>query len=158
MFVQLTTRPRLLVAVVGCAVLGVLVGHPTLARSLGVDVWNALVYEEQLRECRNQRVELDAETDDLLRRITLKRAMIAELVAGRTTLDDVTERFPELSSTHPQSLKSLRESYPGATDREKTARKVISYALEEVPDECRGALAAKLYGELERMSAHSAAP
>jgi len=149
------TRPRLFVAAVALVTLGLLIGHPTLARSIGADVWNVPALNEQLRQSEDAREDLDAEDTEIRRRIAVKEALVAELIDGHVSLADVTARFLAINATRPHYMAAIRQSFPGATDQEKTARNVISYALARAPAGTADALAARLNAELERMIARS---
>src|SRR5262245_45805407 len=68
------------------------------------------------------------ETRILLRkRIEVKERLVDEIIDGRLTLPEVTEQFMQLNQTYPEIVTHTRERYPGATDREKTARQVLCY-------------------------------
>ena len=135
------TRPRLFVAAVALVTLGLLIGHPTLARSIGADVWNVPALNEQLRQSEDAREDLDAEDTEIRRRIAVKEALVAELIDGHVSLADVTARFLAINATRPHYMAAIRQSFPGATDQEKTARNVISYALARAPAGTADALA-----------------
>lgn len=76
--------------------------------------------------------ELDGVRLDLRQRIELKDSLIAELVAGRTTLADVTSQFLVLNESQPTYMEVIRLQFRGATDRERIARNVIAYAAIEL--------------------------
>jgi hypothetical protein len=152
----LLARPRALVG--SCLVIGavVLIAHPTLAQSIGADVWNMPALKEQVRAADAEDDRLTSEDDDVLRRIAIKDAIVAEMIAGRTTLADATDRFTELNTGRPRYLAALRDCYPGATDQEKFARNVISFAVSRVAPEERAALSSRLETELRQMVAAAA--
>jgi hypothetical protein len=150
---SLLSRPRFLIGsclVVGVSVLAV---HPTWARALGADVWNLPALKEQVRESAAEGDRLADEDSDVLRRIAIKEGIIADLIAGRSTLAEATDRFTELNAARPEYVQSLRESFPGTTDQEKFARNVISFALSRAALPERAALSSRLEGELRQMLA-----
>lgn len=138
------------------ASLTLLACHPTLAKSIGADVWNVPALNDQLRESTSAGDRLNDEDDEVRRRIAVKEALVAELIAGHTTLAEVTAKFSELNATRPQYVAAIRSSYAGATDQEKTARNVLSYSLARAPDGTRDALSQRLEAELDQMIALSA--
>jgi hypothetical protein len=150
---SLLARPRALVC--SCLALGavVLVAHPTLARSIGADVWNVPALKEQVRESTEEDDRLTDEDGDVRRRIAIKDAIIAELLAGRTTLSEATDRFAALNSGRPRYLTAIREGFPGATDQEKFARNVISFALARVEPHERANVSSRLETDLRQMIA-----
>jgi hypothetical protein len=137
---------------VACALLAgtVLAVHPTLARALGVDVWNAPALEADLRAAAEESARLDADDATVRRRIEIKEALVAELIDGRASLSAVTERFLELDGPREAYMVSVRERFPGATDSEKMARNVIAYTLPRATDDARAALAARFDADLRR--------
>lgn len=139
-----------IVAVAGFA------AHPTLAQSLGADVWNLPALKEQARHAEAENALLDAEDDTVRSRIRVKDGIAAELVAGRITLSEATDQFLALNESRPTQMAVIRETYPGDSDREKTARNVISYSLGHVPPHQREATVNRLEAELHSMLASGA--
>jgi hypothetical protein len=76
--------------------------------------------------------ELDETARDLRRRIELKDRLVADLLAGRATMAEVTSQFLAMNHERPEYLAVVRFHYPGATDTEKAARNVIGYAEPEI--------------------------
>jgi hypothetical protein len=149
----LLSRPRFLVCsslVVGVSVLAV---HPTWARSIGVDVWNLPTLKEQVRESAAEGDRLSSEDDEVLRRIAIKEGIISDLLTGRSTLAEATDRFTELNAARPEYVEALRDTYPGATDQEKFARNVISFARARAALHERAALSSRLEAELRQIIA-----
>ena len=153
MLESLLSRPRVLVCSCLLVAVGTLSAHPTWARSIGADVWNVPALNEQVRTSEVEDDRLTAEGDDVLRRIAIKEAIITELLAGRTTLADASERFAALNGARPDYVATLREVFPGATDQETYARNVISFALPRVPAQDRDALSSRLEAELQQILA-----
>ena len=139
----------------GCLLLAgvVLAVHPTWAVALGIDVWNVPALEAELRAGAEEAQRLDAEDEYVRRRIELKEMIVRDLVAERVSLAEATDRFVELNALRPRSAEAVRESFPGATDREKTARNVIAYALTRSTPDQQGAISSRLETELRQMLA-----
>lgn len=150
MLESLLSRPRVLIASCAAAAAVVLAVHPSLAQTIGADVWNVPSLKEQVRASAAEEDRLDGEDGEVMRRIAVKEAIIADLIAGRTTLADATARFVALNASRPHYLAALRETYPGATDDEKFARNVISFAVARVPAHRRSELSSRLEGELRQ--------
>jgi hypothetical protein len=153
---SLFARPRALVCSCLLTAAGVLIAHPTLAQSIGADVWNMPDLKEQVRAAGVEEDRLAEEDDDVLRRIAIKDAIIVDLIAGRVTLAEATEHFTALNADRPRYLAALREVYPGATDQEKFARNVISFVVARVEPHERAAISSRLETELRQMLAASA--
>ena len=153
MLESLLARSRVLIC--SCVVVGagVLFVHPTWAQALGVDVWNVPALEKKVRASADERDWLSNEDGEVLHRIAIKESIITELIQERTTLAEATERFLALNAAHPNYLEALRNSFPGATDYEKYARNVISFAVPRVAPHERDALSSRLEAELQQMLA-----
>ena len=150
MLESLLSRPRVLIASCAAAVVAVLAVHPSLAQTIGADVWNVPALKEQARASEVEEDRLDDEDSEVMRRIAVKEAIVNDLIAGRTTLADATARFVALNAARPQYLHALREAYPGTTDDEMFARNVISFAVARVPVSQRSELSSRLEGELRQ--------
>lgn len=157
MFATWTARPRLLTAALALPLLAAGVAHPTWAKSAGVDVWNVPALEEQMRASAGESDRLEAAEEEVHRRIAVKEALVAELLAGRSTLAEVTARFTELNATRPDFVATIRQAFPGVSDHEAATRNVIGYALLRAPAADRSAVARRLDAELRQMIAPTAA-
>jgi hypothetical protein len=145
---------RAVLALFVIALCGVLAIHPTLAQSLGVDVWNVSTLKAQLRATETENVRLAAEDEEVRDRIAIKEGLITDLIAHRTTLAEVTEQFIVLDASRPRYLEILRRAYPATTDREVMARNVIAYTLPRVAPEERAAVSSRLEADLQQMLSH----
>ncbi|AWM41686.1 hypothetical protein GobsT_72270 [Gemmata obscuriglobus] len=153
LFANLQTRPRIVTAALFAVAFVALVSHPTLAQSLGADVWNVSNLRDQVRAATDESARLSAEDDTVLNRIAVKESIVRELIEGRATLTEATDRFAQLNAARPQALNAIRFAYPGTTDREKTARNVISFALGRTPAAARAALSERLEAEFQQAAA-----
>jgi hypothetical protein len=142
-----------------CAVLGaclsvaglVLAVHPTWAATLGIDVWNVPALKAQMRTSAEEGHRLDAEDEYVRRRIELKEMIVRDLIAEKIPLAEATDRFAALNAMCPRSEAAVRDFFPGSTDREKTARNVISFAVTRAAPHAQAALASRLESELRQM-------
>ena len=123
------------------------------AESIGADFWNVPALTEQIRESTSANERLAAEQEEIRERIALKEAFIEELLAGRTTLAEVTEKFMTLNSSRPHYMDAIRDHFPGDTDQEKMARNVISIAIARSPTERQDSVTQYLESELNLMIA-----
>ncbi|MBN9522781.1 hypothetical protein J0H58_30390 [bacterium] len=112
----------------------VAVAHPGLVRAAGVDFWTVGEARAELAEAAATDRALDERHDAILRRIAIKEALITDLIAGRLSLAEVAARFLELNEDEPGYLVVLRSAVPGDSDLERSARNVIDYVGERVPD------------------------
>lgn len=99
-------------------------------------------------------LQLDVIDKELRRQIEIKDTLIDELIAGETTLSEVTSQFLIMNRNQPTSMSLVQRDYPGATDEEKTARNVISFATAELSKGCpdrKAEVLAHLEAEFERI-------
>jgi|SRR5262245_13212648 len=114
--------------------------------------------QEQLRKLEEERVRT-------LRRVQVRRDVVAAVITGRMTLLQAAGAFRELNRGSPSSYwGAFGHLYPGASDEERHCRQVIAYVrteLEEYPggeNEVVRRLEAELRGHLERGKLHLPEP
>ena len=114
--------------------------------------------QEQLRKLEEERVRT-------LRRVQVRRDVVAAVMTGRMTLLQAASAFRELNRRSPSSYwGAFGHLYPGASDEERHCRQVIAYVhteLEEYPggeNEVVRRLEAELRGHLERGRLHLPEP
>jgi hypothetical protein len=136
-------------ALAALVALAALAFHPTWARSLGVDVWNLPALQRQMRGITDERARLDAAHDDARRRAAARKAITADLAAGRITPAEAVARFSQ-RLVPPDQMAYLRHKYPADTDEERVARVVIGAALQHVAPEDREVAERRWEGELRQ--------
>jgi hypothetical protein len=154
-FGSILTRRRLALTGLASAALAALAIHPTWARALGVDVWNVPALTAQMRDSDEQGRRIEEESERIRRRLRVKETIVTDLIAGRVTLAEATDRFTELNESQPHYLLTIRNHFPGQTDEERMARNVIGFAEQQVPPKERPALRSRFEAELRRMLAAS---
>jgi len=128
-----------------------LAAHSELGATLAIDMVQSPSLREELKEDAEIRESLEVVNREIQRRIAIKEALIADLIAGRTTLAATTEQFLVMNQTRAEYMMIIRTSYPGQTDYEKTARNVIGYAegeLQQLSPEAQEKIRARLDREL----------
>ena len=150
----MTARRTGIISVAALAALTLTVGvvhavAPDWSRRMGFDVWNVPGLEEELAAADRDRDRLAVVDGTLMHRIAAKEATVAELIAGRTTLADVTAFFLSLNAERPDMLAILRATYPDGTDEHRTAMNVIDYVAQRVADaDERDVIVCRLTAEL----------
>jgi hypothetical protein len=112
----------------------VLVANPRWARALGLDVWSLPELHEQLAAGAAKSRDFEREGEVVLRRIQLKDRMVDDLIDGRSTLAEIARRFHNLDRYRPGYMTVIRATVPGRTDRERSARNVLSFVAPRVAD------------------------
>jgi hypothetical protein len=132
---------------------------PGWAERAGLDWWHLPALERDRRAAADRVQELDAEREATARRMALKEAVVAELVAGRVSLAEVTALFAAMDRDRPGYADGLRASFPDCPEREVVLRNTIGYALTRVTDPTeRERLAARLEAELREVLARPGEP
>lgn len=126
MFAQ---RKYLLPLVLVVVAVGVLAANPVWATAAGLDVWNVPALQRQMATIEEHNRALAVAADDVKERIEAKEQLIRDLIAGRATLAQVTAAFLAINEGSPVCMKVIRQTFAGATDYEKHARNVVSFAL-----------------------------
>jgi len=139
-----------------------LAAHSELGATLAIDMVQTPGLRDEIKEDAEFREILEVVNREIQRRIAIKEALIAELIAGRVTLAATTEQFLTMNQDRPEYMMIIRASYPGRTDYEKSAYNVISYAegeLQQLPPEAQEKIRARFAAELRDLNCHqSAAP
>ncbi len=153
---MLTNRsklPRRLAFVLPVLVLAGVSAHPSLAQSLGIDLWELPALQRSMEESRERARQLEYKNDDVRKRIMIKEILITDLIEGRSTLEEVAGQFLTLNETSPEYMEVIRSSYEGSTDLEKTIQNVIDFASVRVPEgERRDQLVGRLQEERARIN------
>ncbi|MBA4190418.1 MAG: hypothetical protein C0467_20720 [Planctomycetaceae bacterium] len=132
-----------------------LVAQSEWGASLVIDMFQSKSVREELKEDNEIRANLEVINTEIQRRIAIKEALIAELIAGRTTLAKVTDQFLVMNQSRPEYMTIIRSSCPGNSDFEKTAHNVIGYAngeLSRLPESQQAEIRARLQAELQCLS------
>ncbi|MCE9568138.1 MAG: hypothetical protein K8U57_39550 [Planctomycetes bacterium] len=96
--------------------------------------------------------QLEASDQEVLRRIEVQEMLAWQLITRRVSLAEVTNQFLMMHQNHPACMAAIRAEFPGNSDEEKIARKVIGCAVVEVsrsnPDR-KAEVLARLESEFE---------
>lgn len=112
--------------------------------------WTLLDAQADLQHEDEHRARLEAEGQDVLYRIAVKRQVVEEVIAGRLSLPEAAAWFRELNGAYSIHLSVLRRQHPGLSDDEILYRNVIDFVdshLERRPEESAVVLA-RLEAEL----------
>ncbi|MCE9562794.1 MAG: hypothetical protein K8U57_12175 [Planctomycetes bacterium] len=122
--------------------------------SLVVDMFHPQSVREELKNEEELSENLEVVNREIQRRIAIKEALVAELIAGRTTLAAVSDEFLALNRPRQEYMTIIRATYPGNTDEEKSAHNVIGYVTGELvryPQATRDEVLARLQSELQTL-------
>jgi hypothetical protein len=139
-----------------CLLRGVAYFQPDWLDELDLQFWRLPEYQEALVREDRRKADLEALFQTVLDHSGTKSAVGRELVAGRMTLAEATERFRELFSHSPGALDAVYLSEQGRTKAERLCRHTIRWVqstLNDRPAEAREVgrrLEAQLDAYLER--------
>ena len=150
------TRLRLAVGgLMLIALLGVAAANLSWAATLGVEVWDLPDLLAGNKTGPHLDRDLESEYSETRRRIAAKEEMVKSLIAGRSSLADVTAQFMVLNDGYEDHMVVVRMLNPGATDKEKMLWNVVGYVnqrLSDLPAWQRLAVNARLQTELQTLS------
>lgn len=127
---------------------------PEWASSVGLDVWNLPALQTEIDDQVEFERSLATRDDDIRQRIEVKEILVADLIAGRTTLAEVTAQFLTLNRSQPHYMEALRSTYPGLGDEEMVARTVLGFVSARVRTESadrQAEVMSRLDAELNRL-------
>jgi hypothetical protein len=103
-----------------------------------------------LDQAQREEEELLPKMEAVRERRQVKRALAADLAAGRLGLAEAVARFREMGRGVPYFVETLRTYEPGASDEERLCRHVIDWVRNELAwEQARwAAVAARLEGEM----------
>src|SRR5947209_1295145 len=127
-------RWSLVLSALGGALVAVNAARPGVAASCGVDWWSVPDLEKAIQEDLRQQDELNAKFETALQRLTGRRTVIAELLAGRITLVEAAVQFRDLSKTNPPRVPSYDSAYAGKSEGERLCRYVIRWVRVELSE------------------------
>ena len=102
------------------------------AADAGLDVWNLRKLERTHAEQEALNAKYTDEYEAVSQRIVVKEELVADLVAGRTTLAVVTDEFVTLNRSDPAVMSILHNTFRASDPREVNARSVLEFAESHV--------------------------
>jgi hypothetical protein len=132
---SLSLRLAACAALVGLAFIGILFLQPAVFEASGLSVsdgpkWLSL-YVAQTERGRELRQRIKAVEG----RLWQQARICQDLIDGRITLAEATQRFDELPDPPENLHEQLRRYFVGATHRERLARSIIHWACEMLADQ-----------------------
>ena len=153
------TLPRLprslrIPAAVGFAVVAIALTYPGGLAAAVEDFGDFRRHTRQMDDERDIDAALSGRVMTLSDRLLAKQATVIELIDGRVTLGEATERFLVLTAGDDRAMDCLRFKYDGSTDTERFARNVTDYAAANVSPAESAAVAARLDGQFRARFGH----
>jgi len=125
--VKLTLRLLAVSSFLSAVGLAAVLAYPAEAGDPGGDIWQIVKARSRMAEADRNMRKLDQDDEHVMRRVAIREEIIRDLVVGRMTFQQGTQRFVELNRTHPSALANLRRMYPGRTDEECAARQLVTH-------------------------------
>ncbi len=102
---------------------------PKWTQAAGLDVWELPALRNEIETTVKSNRAMTAELEENKMRLAFKQELIDGLLTQRASLKEVTNQFLLINQSQSASICAIRATYKGATDEEKTARNVISFAV-----------------------------
>lgn len=107
------------------------------AEDLGLDVWRVPDLENQVASGEDRYAELDRQDDVVKARNAVRNQLLADLLAGKITLDEAGRAFLALNRQDNSVMEAMRLYHPAGTDLDRAFRQVVRHmAAIELPG-CR---------------------
>jgi hypothetical protein len=127
MSVKLTLRLLAVCSFLSAVGVAVIFAYPAEADDPGGDIWQIVKAQSRIAEADRNMRKIDQEDEHVMRRVAIKQEVIRDLVDGRITFEEATQRYVELNRKHDLALTYLRRTYPGRTDEERAARQLAAH-------------------------------
>src|SRR5262245_10519232 len=101
--------------------------YPAIAEDSGTDFWSVLDLHDRMAQAQEESRWADREELAVMRRIAVRNEVIRELLEGRITFEEASERFAELNRHHAAAMGYVRRAYSGRTDEERAAWQLASH-------------------------------
>ncbi|MFL5342970.1 MAG: hypothetical protein ACJ8F7_22795 [Gemmataceae bacterium] len=140
------------VAAVALLVAAAIFVQPRILAQANLDFWNLPKLNREIEEIKEQKQELQAESNEVRRHITIKERLVLELAAGRMDLLEVASFFRNLNADHEEYMNVFRLRYAGHSDEECICLNVIDYASSTLSGRPEAkAVIKRLQSEFEQM-------
>jgi DNA-binding protein YbaB len=126
-FLQVLKYARSLM-VVGVLMIAAAIAPGDWVARMGFDFWNMSRLKAELRENQRLSKEMDAESALLSVRIQVKDSLVRDLIAGRASLEAVSNQFYALNSDDPEVIRLLQKQYHLDDVRAVSALNVLTFA------------------------------
>src|ERR1051326_2101455 len=97
---------------------GLTYADPQWPEEAGLDLWHAPALRAELDQCHQRRAELDAELRTVRVRLERKAEILADVIAGRETLQEAAREFRALNAANPDFVRVMRFRYPDCSEDE----------------------------------------
>jgi hypothetical protein len=124
---------------------------PDWSRKIGLDYGPLPGLERASATSQTKKWTWLADAIDIDQEKAVKDTLVADLVAGRLTLAQVTDDFMLIAEREPDRLPAIRCLFAGETDRERVARSVLLYARKRAESEKSEEVVGRLDGEFQAM-------
>jgi hypothetical protein len=121
-----------------CAAAGIVAVAGTLVASgrysthkADYEFWNLPRWNAELQEAEETNEQLSVEATVVGERIAAKETMVVDLVAGRTSLAEVLDRFRELNAGNEELQAQMELRYPNQSEDERLYQNVLDFVRAE---------------------------
>lgn len=102
-------------------------GSPVSAEELGLDIWHIGDLENQMKRGERHATDIERRGQITLERIRLRGVILANLLDGKTTLDEAGRGFLALNQSDPTVFAHLKVTHPAGTDMDRALWQLVSH-------------------------------
>lgn len=130
---------------------------PEWTVAAGLNIWEAPALSQEIETCSKHCGMVSEQIEESKNRAAIKEHVIDLLIDGQMRFKDAADQFLELNRGLPGHMATIRRSYEGATDEEKTARNVMAYVAQRERGSLfhRMGVRARLLAESHELASHA---
>lgn len=117
-------RAGVTLAVGGVVAAGAM-AHPEWTETLGVDVWHVSELHDTIEREKRTQQSLHERSHLAFERATLRSRLVYAILDEQLTYTEAIEESLRLTKAHQEAITHLRNSFSGATDRERIANQLL---------------------------------
>lgn len=106
---------------------GSMFAFPETSQELGLDFWTRFDEDHQLDMSSHKREQLDAASETVRRRVTLKNQTIGDLIAGRITFAKASDQFLAMNKETPKPPAGVKTVLRASSDEQLSAIQVVEH-------------------------------
>jgi|GEM_PF-5270609 len=98
-----------------------LFAYPALAEESGTEFWNVFELQDRMSQAEQESRRAEREGAIVINRLAVRHEIIRDVMDGRMTLEEGSQRYAELNKLQPSAREYVRRVFPGRTDEERAA-------------------------------------
>jgi hypothetical protein len=124
---KLSLRTVALGSFVFTLIAAALFAYPALAEESGTDFWNVFELQDRMAQAEQESRRAEREAALVMNRLAVRHEIIRDVMEGRMTMEEASQRYAELNKLQPPALEYVRRVFPGRTDEERAAWQLAAH-------------------------------